>query len=148
VAFNKSKKLKDFDRLCTALGLPQGELTKIANVIREFWREEVARGVKVYKVRALELERINTELGLSQSEMTKMVNVMLEFCIDQGLRHEDHPHPGALELEYLSTTLGLRQSDLKKMVTIMREVSEVKAVWIHGVILDRLLNVLSSEGET
>jgi hypothetical protein len=46
------------------------------------------------------------------------------------------------------TTLGLHQSDLKEMVTIMREVSEVKAVWIHGVILDRLLNVLSSEGET
>jgi hypothetical protein len=80
--------------------------------------------------------------------MTKMVNVMLELCIDQGLRQEDHPHPGALELECLSTTLGLHQSDLKEMVTIMREVSEVKAVWIHGVILDRLLNVLSSEGET
>jgi hypothetical protein len=47
---NMTKKLKVFDRLCTALGLPQGELTKIANVIREFWREEVARGVKVYKV--------------------------------------------------------------------------------------------------
>jgi hypothetical protein len=47
---NMTKKLKVFDRLCTALGLPQGELTKIASVIREFWREEVARGVKVYKV--------------------------------------------------------------------------------------------------